>query len=52
MNHKYHFLNIILALGLLSIFSLNYFDKFHIRLLIAITVISFILDLVWLIVKA
>jgi hypothetical protein len=52
MQHKYHFLNLMIALGLLSIFSLNYFDKTYIRLHLILLVLSEILDLVWMIVKS
>jgi hypothetical protein len=52
MNHKYHFLNLLFGIGLLTIFALNYFDKLHIKFLMILDGLSFVLDLVWLIIKA
>jgi hypothetical protein len=49
---RHHFLNILGYLLVLSIFFLNYFDKYTIKVTLAVLGVAAILDFVWVIVEA
>jgi hypothetical protein len=49
---RHHFLDLMGYMLVLSIFFLNYFDKYTIKVTLALLGISAMLDLVWLIAEA
>ena len=49
---RHHFLNLLGYILVLSIFSLNYFDKYTINTTLAVLGVSVLLDLIWIIAEA
>lgn len=52
MYHRHHFHNALVYIAVLSIFFLNYFDKYYMRFCLAALGVAFLLDFIWVIVHA